>query len=287
MASRSQRAKTAAETLAISQGGVYLAPSGNEVQIGDWVEEAIHTTRLYTPNDVRSLSTRAQRLLPERNFDTTIEVRNETTLAAGKRLVDHYGSERVAALNFASAKNPGGGFLGGSQAQEESLARSTALYVTLLTQQTYYDANRHGDSCLYTDHLIYSPRVPIFRDDADTLLEEPWQMSFITSPAPNAGAIAKNEPERLDYISATLCRRMEQVLSVAVVEGQTALVLGAWGCGVFRNDPADVAALFASFLLGDGAYSKAFEAVAFAVYDREGSSLAAFESTFPTRRSSL
>lgn len=286
MSSRTQRAKTAAETLAISQGGIYLAPSGRELDIRAPIEESTHRTILYTPSDARSLRSRANRLLPERTFATVFDVRNETTLAAGKRLVDAYGPDRVAALNFASAKNPGGGFLNGSQAQEESLARASALYVTLLTQQAYYDANRGTESCLYTDHLIVSPMVPVFRDDEDQLLEAPWQMSLLTSPAPNAGAIERNEPHNVEQIEPALRHRMEQVLSAAVVEGYTALVLGAWGCGVFKNEPSTVASMFADFLVGDGPFAKVFEAISFAVYDREGSSLAAFERAFPTQRSS-
>lgn len=77
--------------------------------------------------------------------------------------------------------------------------------------------------------------MPVFRDDEDRLLEEPWEVTIITSPAPNAGAIAKNEPEAVDEIVPTFRRRIEQVLSAAVVFDQATLVLGAWGCGVFGN----------------------------------------------------
>lgn len=277
MSKRTTRARIASETVAIGQSGVYFSPTGREVSFREQLDDAVHRTLLITPRDARALRSRAEPLLAERSFDTVFEVRNETTLAAGKRLVERFGPDRVAALNFASAKNPGGGFLGGSQAQEESLARASALYATLSTQQPYYDANRACDTCLYTDHMIVSPMVPVFRDDEDQLLEEPWFMTFITSPAPNAGAVAKNEPHRLGEIESTLRTRMEQILSAAVVEGQTALVLGAWGCGVFKNDPATVANLFAQFLRGNGAFARAFEAVAFAVLDREGSTLSAFE----------
>jgi uncharacterized protein (TIGR02452 family) len=128
--------------------------------------------------------------------------------------------------------------------------------------------------------MIVSPQVPVFRDADDRLLEEPWEVTIITAPAPNAGAIAKEQPESIDQIETIFRRRVEQVLSAAVVFGQTALVLGAWGCGVFRNDPKMVARLFGEFLLEKGVFARAFEHVIFAVLDREGEILSAFADVF-------
>ena len=280
MANRDQRARIAAETVAIAQGGVYRSPSGAHVSIRDAVQRAVHQTRLITPGDARSLRSRADTMIARRAFATSFDVHNETTFSAARRLVERFGADAVAALNFASARNPGGGFLGGSQAQEESLARASALYACLQGQTGYYDANRRDPSLLYTDHLIVSPRVPVFRDDEDRLLETPWEVTIITAPAPNAGAILKNEPDASASIEPTFRRRIEHVLAAAVVHDQTALVLGAWGCGVFGNDPAMVAALFGEFLLPGGPFAKAFENVTFAVLDRHGDTLAAFDRIF-------
>src|SRR4029077_4484905 len=102
-----------------------------------------------------------------------IRATNGTTLAAARQLHEQYGPERIALLNFASARNPGGGFLSGSQAQEESLARASGLYASLSRMTDYYGANRRSKSALYTDHMVYSPLVPVFRDDDDRLLDEP------------------------------------------------------------------------------------------------------------------
>jgi uncharacterized protein (TIGR02452 family) len=280
MANRSERAGIAAETVAVIHAGEYVAPSGRKVEIVDAVRDAIDRTVLVTPADAPSLSKQANQKLAGVERGTTFEVRNEGTFTAARRLVEQYGPERVAALNFASAKNPGGGYLGGSQAQEESLSRASALVACLERQPCYYDANRHSRSLLYTDHLILSPRVPVFRDEDDRLLETPWAVTIITSPAPNRGALAKNEPDRLNEVVPTFRRRIEQVLAAAVVHDQTVLVLGAWGCGVFGNDPAIVAELFGEFLLVDGLFSRAFDHVAFAVLDRKGETIAPFEATF-------
>src|SRR6185437_10556724 len=110
---------------------------------------------------------------------------------AGRLLRDE-GADRVLALNFASARHPGGGFLKGSQAQEESLARASGLYACIAPLRGMYDANHRFRSCLYTDHLIYSPDVPVFRADNDSLLDHPYPVSFVTAPAVNAGAVRTN-----------------------------------------------------------------------------------------------
>ena len=202
---------------------------------------------------------------------------NETTLAGISRVLAD-GKGPVAALNFASAKNPGGGFLNGSQAQEESLARSSALHSSLLQAWEFYERHRASPSLLYSDAMIWSPDCPIFRDDDGTLLDEPQLVSFITSPAPNAGAIADNRPAELVHIPEAFRRRSEYLLALAASKGYRRLVLGAWGCGVFRNDPEVVAAAFLEHLR-EGAWSGRFERVVFSVYDSSPSSetLLAFE----------
>jgi uncharacterized protein (TIGR02452 family) len=149
-----------------------------------------------------------------------------------------------------------------------------------LSQRGYYEANRAGGSLLYTDHMIVSPCVPVFRDDDGRLLEEPWEVTIITAPAPNAGAIAGNEPDSAADVEPVFRNRIELLLATAVDFNQTAMVLGAWGCGVFRNDPAMVARLFGEFLLPGGSFASAFEHVTFAVLDHHGRTLAAFAKVF-------
>lgn len=250
----------AQETVAIVETGGYALPSGGRVEIGEAVARAVAGTRLYRPGDFAALDS------PGEAVSRTVEVTGETTGAASRRLVEQEGVPRVAALNFASARNPGGGFLRGAKAQEEDLARCSALYACQITQRAYYDENRAHPSVLYTDHLIYSPDVPFFRDERLELLPRPFPVSILTSPAPNAGE-ARRHGERAEDVHATLVRRAEQVLRVAVHHGHRTLVLGAWGCGVFANDPAEVAGVFAD-LLAAPRFAGAFSRVVFAVYDR-------------------
>ncbi|MGN9807708.1 TIGR02452 family protein [Micromonospora sp. L32] len=191
---------------------------------------------------------------------STVEVTDETSLAATRRLAGT-ADGRVACLNFASAKKPGGGYATGAHAQEESLARSSALAASLRTAPEFYAYHRARPDPVYSDRVIHSPDVAVFRDDSGRLIA-PYPVAFLTAAAPNAGAL--REPVNLPGV---LRRRAGRVLGVALAHGHRRLVLGAWGCGVFRNDPRQVAAAFAD-LLGPGRpYAGRFDLVVFAVPD--------------------
>ncbi|TDD81625.1 TIGR02452 family protein [Actinomadura darangshiensis] len=257
--SRHPRRTTAQETVAILERGDYPGPSGRTVSIAAGLAAAVRRTVLYRPAELDALLAD----LPAAGAETRIEVTDETTLAAAHRL---RGQGTVPfALNFASAKNPGGGFLNGAHAQEEGLARSSGLYETLRSAREFYDFHRAQGDLLYSDHMIYSPDVPVFRDDSGRLLEEPYDVAFLTSPAPNRGAI--RDAAKAEQIPAVLRLRARKVLAVALANGHSRLVLGAWGCGVFRNDPAEVAEAFAEPLRPGGEFAGRFEHVVFAVWD--------------------
>ncbi|MCE9547192.1 MAG: TIGR02452 family protein [Planctomycetia bacterium] len=270
MSTRKTRALIAAETVAALELGEYRLADHQPVSIQAALESTRNGTRHYAPEDFAEVFRRRDELRRDwpATRQTQFQVVNATTLAAAKSLVDSQPSRSVVCLNFASAKNPGGGFLGGSQAQEESLARATGLYASLLRVPAYYEANRACHTCLYTEHMIYSPAVPVLRDDQDAWHAVPHFVSMITSPAVNAGAIHQNEPQNVAQIAPVMRGRMERVLSVAAVHQHTALVLGAWGCGVFRNDPTDVATWFHEWLCESPTFQGAFETVVFAVLDR-------------------
>jgi uncharacterized protein (TIGR02452 family) len=260
----------AQETVAILEKGSYEAPSGKMVELGGLIDAAVKGTKLYPPGSLDSWEPASPP-----GSSPRVEVTAETTAEAGRRLVQGEGVEKVAALNFASARNPGGGFLRGAKAQEEDLARCSALYYCLLTQPAYYDVNRATESLLYTDHLIYSPDVPFFRDDRLSLLDAPFLLSIITSPAPNAGEARGGDRSRIREV---LERRAGMVLASAAANGHRNLVLGAWGCGVFRNEPAVVADVFGRWI-EHPRFAGLFDRVVFAIYDRsaEKATLRAFE----------
>ncbi|GAA0909717.1 TIGR02452 family protein [Virgisporangium ochraceum] len=263
--------EVARATVAIAEAQAYRAPSGRAVTID--VAAAVAGTRLHLPDEALPAGRPTER--------TDVEVTYESTLVAARRVAD----ENPAALVFASAKNPGGGFLGGAKAQEEDLARSSALYPCLLSASDFYAYHREQRDLRYSDRVIYSPAVPVFRDDKGALLEEPYRVAFLTAAAPNLGAIARNRPGDAGDVPAVLARRARRVLRVAAAHGHRTLVLGAWGCGVFRNDPATVASAFADALREVGQ----FDRVIFAIRDdRSGTPVyRAFESAFASSSGSV
>jgi uncharacterized protein (TIGR02452 family) len=265
MTSRSQLAQIGRETLDILDRGEYTAPDGSTVRIADALQDAVAHSVHYTPEMFAEVFRQRDAMLQNRpRLETSFWVVNQTTLAAARDLVSREPGLDVLCLNFASAKHPGGGFLSGARAQEESLARASGLYRCIARMQGMYEANKRLGSCLYTNHMIHSPRVPVFRDDDFNLLNEPYTVSFLTSPAVNASAL--NSHER-SLIEQTMLGRMERLLSVAVIHGHDTLVLGAWGCGVFKNDTARVADWFHYHLVENPVFLGAFRQVVFAVTD--------------------
>lgn len=257
--SRGAKAGIAKQTLAACEAGEYTNSRGETVELRAAIEAARAGTVLHEAGE----SLRA----PARGVRTSITVTGESTIEALVRLAAHSGGH-LACLNFASAKNPGGGFLGGAQAQEESLARSSALYPCQLTQRTHYDRNRAHRSVLYLDLAIWSPHVPFFRDDDGGWLDRPVLASVITCAAPNAGALRQQGTFDAAAVEDTLRRRAAFVLAVAAHHGVERLVLGAWGAGVFGNDPAMVADAFGVLLERD--FANVFREIVFAVMGGPG-----------------
>ncbi|MFF9148598.1 TIGR02452 family protein [Streptomyces sp. NPDC014861] len=264
----------ARQTEAIVASGSYTAPGGRTVSLHEDLAAALAGTRLYGPEPVP--------VTPGTDRAGRIEVTGESSLAAARRMTGADPGTPVAVLNFASARNPGGGYLNGAQAQEEALCRSSALHATLLRAPAYYAHHRGERDAFYTDRVIHSPRVPVFRDDRGALLDPPFTVGFLTSPAPNAGVVRRRDPEQAHRLPAALASRAERVLETAVAEGYRRIVLGAWGCGVFQNDPAEVAGAFKALLAGDGRFAGHFDEVVFAVLDRGSGTptLAAFRRTW-------
>lgn len=246
------------------------------VSLKESLDYAVSNTILYSPGDLVEAN---ESFKPAGDGVVEIEVTEETTSAAGKRILSV--NKNVVVLNFASAKSPGGGFLNGARAQEEDLARKSGLYACLKPQSAYYVANKKCKSYLYTDHLIYSPKVPFFRDENLVLLDVPYLLSVITSPAPNVGEALQGDIKSSQEIVEVLERRTKDILLAAKINYHRCLILGAWGCGIFRNDPQEVSRSFLKHLK-DPCFTGCFDKVTFAIYDLypEKTLLKTFKQTF-------
>ncbi|QJW97543.1 TIGR02452 family protein [Frigoriglobus tundricola] len=267
--SRSKAAEVARHTVEIVAAGRYTNRHGQKVAVRHLVEAAMNGTVSYPPD-----AALPHAALAERN--TVFEVVNDTTLESARKLVAD-GFAPVA-LNFASARHPGGGFLNGARAQEESLCRASALYECINGNAMYrHHAPMPGG--FYSNYAIYSPAVPVFKDDSGEPLDQPYLCAFVTAPAVNAGVYAKeHKAGRRDVIRDEMAARIEKVLAIMAGHGHDAAVLGAWGCGVFKNDPEMVADLFAHALRGR--FAGRFAKVVFAVLSSDGETIRPFEERF-------
>lgn len=262
--------------------GAELGRSAVEIARSGWMPNAVGD-RVELEDLVTAACSRVVSLPPEADLpdpprelfdETTVQVRNQTTLAAARELVDQ-GSQPLA-LNFANGLQPGGGFLTGACAQEETLCRSSALFLTLVDDRMYA-AHRKRPRADSTDWAILSPEVPVFREDDGTPLDRPWTLCCLTCAAPYAPDVG--QPEAGDLLQA----RIHRVLAIARAFRYQSLVLGAWGCGAFEHDPVRTAKDFRSALEGD--FAGAFREVIFAIADwsRERRYLGPFRDVFGGR----
>lgn len=281
MSSRLRHLATVNEEIA--ERGHYQAATGETVSIAERLSAARTGTRSYASTDLDTLVA-APHPGGTAGRDV-VEVTGEGSIEAARRL-HAAGARHVGVLNFASARNPGGGYLRGARAQEEDLCRAALLYRCLLEALDYYEAHRASGDLRYSHRVIFSPGVPVIRDDAGTLMTDPFEVSFLTSPAPNTGQLRRRSPDagrEFDLeVSSVLTERALRLLAVAARHDVRELVLGAWGCGVFANDPTVVAASFDTAL---ASYGAAFDRIVFAVWDRTpvSANRAAFTKRFAGR----
>lgn len=229
-------------------------------------------TKLYEAEDYPDIPDTPEMVGP-------VIVTKHKTFEAAMKIHAEHPEWKIAILNFASATNPGGGVKTGSSAQEESLCRCSTLYPTLTQNwlwQYYYQKNRDAHDNLHTDACIYSPGVVICKtDDAfpERMEKKDWvTVDVISCAAPNlrrrpSNAYNSDYGGPVTITSADLYRlhlkRAKHILHVAAANKADALILGAFGCGAFSNDPHVVAKAYRDALKD---YKRHFNLIEFAVY---------------------
>ena len=274
---REQLKALAQETVEISRLGRYHV-NGQVVMF-----DAARPTELWTGEALGKLA--AELTYAPDSPAAQVEVRGEGTVDAIFRLAQGEPlCPRLGVLNFASAKNPGGGFLNGSMAQEECLAFCSNLYQTQTTGAgpQYYEINRAKRDPVYTDTMLIGD-VTFFRTGGFALTEDCVTCPVITAPAVNMGIVLRNG-DSAERAKEIMKGRMEKLLALFAKWGCTDLILGAYGCGVFRNDPEDVARSWQELLDQEG-WGHFFETVTFSILERPGKSgnIAPFRRRFSQR----
>lgn len=232
--------------------------------------EYMYSTNAKLKSAVENSLNNQELFLTDEEFEAIcIGNRRGKVVVSGKRTLEAsevYAKQgkRVCVLNFASATNPGGGVIHGSSAQEESICRCSTLYPCLDNDEMhrkFYMPHREADDPLYNDDIIFTPGVKVFKSDSNfpELLQESewWDVDVITCAAPNL----RNVPSNITNLDAgssraeisyeglreLLSTRIKRIFDVAIMNEAEVLILGAFGCGAFRNPPKLVAKVFAEY----------------------------------------
>ncbi len=237
------------EALKICQAGSY-EKDGKTVELG-LSPAQMADARVFMPEEIAGMAAGEAGAAP---CAFSCENKDAISLACEKARDPAYGSEsdgaRILLLNLASAVRPGGGVRDGLGGQEEALCRESTLLMSLESEaaKPYYDYNNELNTRLGSDAVIISPDVAVFRDGSGEFLDEPVTISVITCSAPNVrfGFEGKTEEEYKDMLQT----RIEGLLRCAAGLGYKNIILGAFGCGAFKNDAALVSDDFYKALTG-------------------------------------
>lgn len=244
----------------------------------DSVKESRNKTRVYLENEYPEFE-------KDRFDGCEITVSKYRSFEAAEKLHEEYPNSRIAVMNFANAFEPGGGVVNGAGAQEECLCRCSTLYPVINTTEArkqYYDLHRNLESPMATDALIYSEDILVIKSDTalpERLPEDEWfSVDVMTVAAPDMrDRFMMKKPLNNQQVYELFVRRITHVLTVAAHHEADVLVLGAFGCGAFYNDPELVAEAFKQALEG---FENTFKRVEFAIYcaDRDTVNYEVFRS---------
>jgi len=171
---------------------------------------------------------------------TVVELVNRDTFVAAE-VCHNQGYNNICCLNFASHKRPGGGYLGKAKAQEEDLFRRSNLPELMDTEEVRKLYPLTGVKAIYCPFVIGS-------------IDNPFCVSVLSLPA-LVRPSSHQEPE--------IRAKIHRIFQIARHNRAEILIIGAWGCGVFGNDPKLIARLFKEVLLKDfrGVFKKIIVAI--------------------------
>ena len=257
------RAKEFRNTVEIVNQGYYVTENGNRFDFPD--DSGMMRRTVFYEHEM------SQANKPENDEQTFVEVQNIDSLYAGVQLKEQ--GYNPAVLNMASRRNPGGGVVTGAGAQEETLFRRTNLFRSLYQFAPY--AEQYGiRNSRYQYPLdrnfggVYTPDAICFRESelkGYALLEEPVCLSFITVAGMNRPDLTA-DGMIADHHVGPIKNKIRTIFRMGLVHGHGSLVLGALGCGAFRNPPRHVARLFHE-VMDEPEFRNRYRLVVFAILD--------------------
>ena len=234
------------------------------IGLNEKLYKSINNTEIINMNNIKCYKSEVKKPI-------NIEVTNNSSI--DEALKQSISGKNIMVLNFASAVSPGGGVKNGATAQEESLCRVSGLYHCLARQKSFYNYHRLNKNYLYNNYIIYSPNVPVIKDNDGNLLDKPAFISFITSPAVYA------KYARMFFISdkqinSTMEDRINKIIDFIIEKSPSCVILGAFGCGVFKNNPNIIANLFKEAITSRSTeLNNRNIKIVFAIYDKDKTSV--------------
>lgn len=243
----------------------------SDKELSDSVARAKKNTEVIYEDDYPSFD-------KDNTFDTVVTVSGDRSFQAAMRLSSENPGSKIAVMNFANAFHAGGGVVKGASAQEECLCRTSTLYPLIYRKSLYnsfYKYHKDKNTPKASDSLIYTEGVVICKTDEDLpkrMDKKDWvTVDVITIAAPDLrkssnvyfglvnGGGNMNDAELFGYH----VKRAIHMFTVAASKGADVLVLGAFGCGAFQNNPEVVAR---AYKIAIQEFPKVFKKIEFAVY---------------------
>lgn len=228
------------ENRRIFMSGEYCTAECEKVNISEHIENLKDSTHTIANFNEASEITRSDKFIVNEN------IINCGSITALHNLRSNGVDGQIILLNFANAMFPGGAYILGGNAQEESLCRASMLYYSLKHGKELYKNNRKRVMPIYSDMMIFSENIPVIRNDDGDLLKEPVLCSFLTSPAVNK-RFAKffYSPSKIRRV---MDERIKKIVSLSALKQPQAVIFGAFGCGVFGNDRKFVYSVFEKYI---------------------------------------
>lgn len=247
----------------------YVQHSDMETPITEMTQfsDIPHITKTQDPQNLKETTTR-------------IQVWREDTFNCAHKLIEKgvVKPDQIAVLSMASDYKPGGGFLTGANAQEETLCKRSNLHLSL-TSGSFYP--------MQNDTLLYTPNITVFREDksqayAFLKVKDHYKLNVISSAAIRQPKMKNADTEYARYEDQELMEaKVRSVLRIAFLKKNKVIVLGAWGAGAFGHSPEASSKVF-KIVLSEPEFINIFDMIVFAVIDsKHSNNCAVFKATFP------